>query len=46
MRRLSEPGARVGDVAAALGFHSHGAFTHAFTAFAGETPRRFAARRE
>lgn len=46
MRRLGEPGARAGEVAAALGFCSQGAFTHAFTAFAGETPRRYAARRE
>jgi AraC-like DNA-binding protein/mannose-6-phosphate isomerase-like protein (cupin superfamily) len=46
MRRLGEPGTRVGDVAAALGFQSQGAFTHAFTAFAGETPRRYVARRE
>ena len=45
MRRLGEPGVRVGEVAAALGFRSQGAFTHAFTAFAGETPRRFVARR-
>ena len=46
MRRLGEPGTRVGDVAAELGFQSQGAFTHAFTAFAGETPRRYASRRE
>jgi len=45
MRRLGEPGTRVGDVAIELGFQSQGAFTHAFTAFAGETPRRYAARR-
>lgn len=44
MRRLSEPGARVGDVAASLGFASQGALTHAFTAFTGESPRHFAAR--
>lgn len=44
MRRLGEPDMRVGDVAAELGFASQGAFTHAFTAFTGESPRRFAAR--
>ena len=43
MRRLGEPDARVGDVALDLGFGSPGAFTHAFTAFAGESPRRFLA---
>ena len=29
-----------------LGFASQGAFTHAFTAFTGESPRRFAGPRE
>lgn len=43
MRRLGEPGVRVGDVAMQLGFGSQAAFTHAFTAFSGESPRRFLA---
>ncbi len=43
MRRLGEPDVRVGDVAMALGFGSQAAFTHAFTAFTGESPRRFVA---
>ncbi len=44
MRRLTEPGVRTSDVAFALGFASLAAFSHAFTAFTGESPRRFNAR--
>ncbi|MEX1365243.1 MAG: helix-turn-helix transcriptional regulator [Nannocystaceae bacterium] len=43
IRRLGEPGVRVGDVAMQLGFGSQAAFTRAFTAFSGESPRRFLA---
>lgn len=42
---LAEPGARVTDVAFAVGFESPGAFTHAFRAFFGEAPRAFRADR-
>jgi transcriptional regulator GlxA family with amidase domain len=38
MEHLSERGARVTDTAFAVGFTSLGAFTQAFTAFAGESP--------
>lgn len=42
MQRLAEPGARVGDVADALGFRSAAAFCHAFKAFVGQSPQRYA----
>lgn len=44
MERLGEPDTRVTDVAFAVGFGSHGAFTEAFRAFAGETPTAYRAR--
>jgi AraC-like DNA-binding protein len=39
LERLAAPGARVTDVALEVGFASLGAFTRAFTRFAGENPR-------
>lgn len=38
---LAAPGARVTEVAMALGFNSFGAFTRAFVRLAGETPRDY-----
>lgn len=45
MELLAEPGARVGDVARAVGFTSATAFTRAFHALAGEGPRAHRDRR-
>jgi AraC-like DNA-binding protein len=44
MDLLAAPGMRVGQVAFAVGFKSLGAFTTAFTEFAGLTPRDYARR--
>jgi AraC-like DNA-binding protein len=41
MELLSVPGARVTETAYEVGFESLGAFSHAFEAFAGETPRDY-----
>ncbi|MEZ4466469.1 MAG: AraC family transcriptional regulator [bacterium] len=43
MELLQVPGARVGEVAVAVGFTSFGAFSQAFRAFTGEAPSRFRA---
>jgi AraC-like DNA-binding protein len=44
MERLSQPGVRIGETAAACGFKSEAAFTHAFKAVTGELPRAYRAR--
>ncbi|MFZ5469686.1 MAG: helix-turn-helix domain-containing protein [Myxococcota bacterium] len=44
MELLSVPGARVTQTAYAVGYRSLGAFTHAFEAFAGQTPKDYRAR--
>lgn len=41
MEMLLEPGARVTETALSLGYESLSAFTRAFTAFSGETPREY-----
>ena len=45
MELLDAPLARVTDTALAVGFESPGAFTRAFTEFAGENPKDFRSRR-
>ncbi len=44
MERLSQPGVRIRETAAACGFKSEAAFTHAFKAVTGELPRAYRAR--
>ena len=41
MRLLQDPVRRIADIAAAVGFESPSGFSKAFTAFAGESPRRY-----
>ena len=41
MRLLQDPARRIADIAAAVGFESPSGFSKAFTAFAGESPRRY-----
>ena len=41
MRLLEDPRRRIGEIAAAVGFESASGFSKAFSAFAGESPRRY-----